>query len=209
MSIITANPTLPLGYSRVPAGNIANVVICLEMLVQPQRSGADPAQAGLALERWHDPDLDGYRALFRRIGEDWLWVSRLAMTDERLAAIIASAQVEVYVLRGAGGDLGLLELDFRREGECELAFFGLVKEAIGKGAGRFLMDRAIALAWSHPIRRFWVHTCHFDHPAAVGFYQRSGFRAYASYVEVGDDPRHTGLMPRTAAPHVPLLDPGV
>jgi hypothetical protein len=26
-------------------------------------------------------------------------------------------------------------------------------------------------------------------------------------VEVHDDPRLTGLLPRTAAPHIPLLDP--
>ena len=34
--------------------------------------------------------------------------------------------------------VGLLELDFRKDGECELVFFGLVAEAIGNGAGRLL-----------------------------------------------------------------------
>jgi GNAT superfamily N-acetyltransferase len=100
----------------------------------------------------------------------------------------------------------LLELDFRAENECELVFFGLVREAIGRGVGRFMMDRAIALAWRRPIRRFWVHTCHFDHPAALAFYQRSGFQPYAFMVEIMDDPRLTGVLPRSAAPHVPSIE---
>jgi hypothetical protein len=27
-------------------------------------------------------------------------------------------------------------------------------------------------------RRLWLHTCDLDHPGALGFYQRSGFRIY-------------------------------
>ena len=37
------------------------------------------------------------------------------------------------------------------------------------------MNRALELAWSRPISRVWVHTCTFDHPSALAFYQRSGF----------------------------------
>jgi hypothetical protein len=82
----------------------------------------------------------------------------------------------------------------------------LVKEAIGKGVGLFLVNFAIDRAWARPIRRLWAHTCNFDHPAALAFYYRSGFRPYAFMADVADDPRLTGHMPRTAAPHVPLLD---
>ena len=68
------------------------------------------------------------------------------------------------------------------------------------------MNRAIERAWSQPIRRFWVHTCTLDSPGAIGFYQRSGFRPYAIEVEVADDPRLSGHLPRTAAPHVPIIE---
>jgi hypothetical protein len=67
------------------------------------------------------------------------------------------------------------------------------------------MDQAVARAWAKPIRRFWVHTCSFDHPGALDFYRRSGFRAYAFAVEVADDPRLTGHLPRHAAPQVPRI----
>ena len=75
----------------------------------------------------------------------------------------------------------------------------------GRAPGRFLMQQAIARAWARPIERFWVHTCTLDHPSAVGFYRRSGFQPYAVMVEIADDPRLSGHLPREAAPHVPLV----
>jgi GNAT superfamily N-acetyltransferase len=202
----TENPALPLGYSSVPAGRLATVVTCLEMLAPPP--GASLVQAGtLVLEHWQSPTNEDYRAVFRAVGENWMWVSRLTMADDELAAILGDPRVEVYVLRDGDERIGLLELDFRQEGECELGYFGLVEGAIGKGAGRFLMSHAIDKAWSKPIRRFWVHTCHFDSPAALPFYQRSGFRPFQLMVEVIDDPRLDGVMPRTASPHIPLIEP--
>lgn len=202
----TVNPPLPDGYSAVPAGKIANVVTCLEMLEKPPARPTRPPQAGTTIERLENPDLGEYRALFRAIGEEWMWFSRLVMPDAELDAILSHPDVHVYALTEGGRRIGLLELDFRTEGECELAFFGLVPDAIGQGAGRILMDAAIDKAWANPIRRLWVHTCHFDHPGALSFYQRSGFRPYALMVEVTDDPRLTGKMRRDAARHVPLIE---
>jgi GNAT superfamily N-acetyltransferase len=154
-----------------------------------------------------NPDLEDYRNLFRAVGEDWMWMSRLVMADEKLSSILNDPGVEVYALTDGERRLGLLELDFRTAGECELAFFGLVAGVIGQGAGRLLMNRAIEKAWSRPIGRFWVHTCNFDSPAALPFYQRSGFVPYAAMVEVTDDPRLSGLLRRDAAAHVPLIIP--
>jgi hypothetical protein len=54
--------------------------------------------------------------------------------------------------------------------------------------------------------RFWLHTCTFDHPAAVGFYSRYGFKPYMRAIEVSADPRLTGLLPRSAAPQIPLIE---
>jgi GNAT superfamily N-acetyltransferase len=189
------------GETELPPGKIAEAVTYLEMLAPPPRRDA-PA-GGLALERF--TDLARYLALFRRVGEPWLWGSRLRMPAAEVGAILSSPEVETFALRSGGEDIGILELDFRQPGECELAYFGLVPEAIGTGAGRFLMNEAIGRAWSRPIRRFWLHTCTFDHPGALAFYRRSGFRAYKRAIEITDDPRLTGLLPRDAAPEVPVI----
>jgi GNAT superfamily N-acetyltransferase len=202
----TSNPKLPLGYSPLPPNCTANVVTCLEMLAPPPARPAPSAPPGVAVERWEAPELDAYRALYRQVGDEWLWFSHLEMSDAELRRTLDDPLLEVYALSRDGERIGLLELDFREAGTCELLYFGIAGPAIGQGLGRLLMHHAIARAWAAPIRRFWVHTCTFDHPGAVAFYRRSGFRPYATFVEVHEDPRLTFDLPRDAAPHVPPLD---
>ena len=204
--MIEEHPALSTGYHALPPGQIATVVTFLQMHARPAiRPVRDPDD--YAWTRWHPASLDEYRALFREVGEYWLWESRLVMPDEKLNAILSNPQIELYTLQDQGRPVGLVELDYREEAECELVFFGLVGDAIGKGAGRFMMNQAIDTAWSRPIKRFWVHTCHLDSPEALPFYQRSGFTPYALKVEVLNDPRLTGLLPRSAAPNVPVIGP--
>jgi GNAT superfamily N-acetyltransferase len=194
---------LPDGYSDIPPGKIAAVVTHLEMTERPPLR---PDVAGaFTLRKVENPDLDWYRDLYRRVGEEWLWFSRLQMTDAELAANIQSPLVEVYALVHDGYDEGLLELNFREAGQCELGMFGVTAKLIGSGAGRWLMNRALELAWSRSVTRVWVHTCTFDHPAALAFYQRSGFRAFRRQIEVVDDPRLDGTAPRDVARHVPVI----
>jgi len=194
---------LPNGYSDVPDGKIAAVVTHLEMTARPADAGLE---GPWTLRRQQAPDLEWYRDLHRRVGEDWLWLSRQQLCDAALAAIIRSPLVEVYALVHEGHDEGLLELDFRNSGDCEVVYFGVTEKLFGRGAGRWLINQALERAWSHPINRVWLHTCTLDHPAALAFYQRAGFRPFRRQVEVTDDPRLTGAVPRTAARHVPIIE---
>ncbi|BBO00781.1 hypothetical protein ABH991_000278 [Bradyrhizobium ottawaense] len=135
---------LPDGYSDVPTGKIAAVVTHLEMTAPPARRDDPPGV--WVLRKVDAPALDWYRDLHRRVGEEWLWFSRVRMNDTELAAIIHAAGVEVYALAVDGRDEGLLELDFREAGQCELAYFGVTAPLIGTGAASFLMNRALDLA---------------------------------------------------------------
>lgn len=194
-----------MGLSAVPKGQVAAIVTSLEMLAAPARKPL-PASP-LRLERWKAPTVEKYRALFRRIGEPWLWFSRLIMDDARLIDIIHDERDEIYAVVDAQGiEVGILELDFREEGQCELGFFGLVPELSGKGHGRWLMAQAMALGWRKDVKRLWVHTCTLDSPGALEFYRREGFIPFARSVETFDDPRLHGWLPRDAAPHVPIIE---
>lgn len=198
-----APASLPEGCTDLAPGKVATVVTYLEMS-QRRLPSASVGAGALGL----DPigtDLERYRSLFRRVGEPWLWFSRLVMPEAELRTIIESPDVQAAALRRGEEDIGLLELDFRQPAECELSFLGVVPEAIGSGAGRFLVDAAVERAFSRPIRRFWVHTCTFDHPSAVAFYLRAGFAPYKRALEIADDPRLSGHLPRGAAPHVPII----
>jgi GNAT superfamily N-acetyltransferase len=194
------------GCTDLPPGKIANVVTYLEMHARPALRVTD--RPDLRLERIERPDPAEYRRLFRRIGDDWLWFGRLALDDVALIKTLTAPGHEVYYCRDAKGEAaGLLELDFSHPSDVELAYFGLVPEAIGGGAGRWLMNQAIGKAWDRPATaRFWLHTCTADSPQALGFYMSSGFTPYKRAIEIEDDPRLTGVLPRDVAARIPLIE---
>lgn len=193
-----------MGLIPVANDQIATVVTSLEMLAKPKPRPTPPSP--FRLVRWEAPESERYRTLFRRVGQPWMWFSRLVMAEERLRAILDDPKVEIYAVADrAGIEIGILELDFRVAQMCELSFFGLVPELAGKGHGGWLMGHALNLGWRQGIDRMWVHTCTLDHPAALGFYQRHGFIPYRREVETFADPRTSGLLPRDAAPHIPCL----
>jgi GNAT superfamily N-acetyltransferase len=188
----------------VPRGRLAAVQTFLEMREKPPlRPAVDRAE--WALERFAVPDVERYKALFHLVGDEHLWALRLLLSDEELLALFRDAQYEIYILRTPHGDEGLLELDFRIAGECEVGLFGVAAPLIGTGAARSMMNRALEIAWGRPIQRFWLHTCTLDHPRALDFYQRSGFTPYERKCEIFPDPRVLGLTRNDAAPHVPIL----
>jgi GNAT superfamily N-acetyltransferase len=196
------------GYTDLPPGRIANVVTYLEMLARPDRVPA-PAVAGRRVRHAGKPELAAYRRLYARIGMDWLWFSRAVMPDDELAALLAKPTTEIHFLEQDGEPIGLAELHRGSGGadQVEIAMFGVVPEATGTGAARQLLEAALDTAWSGGTTRVWLHTCSFDHPAALRFYQRAGFVPFKLAIEVSTDPRLDGHLPREAGPHVALIDP--
>ena len=152
-----------------------------------------------------DPDLAWYRAFYAAIGLDWLWTSRLLMSDEELAAILHRRGNALFVADGAAGETGIVELDRRDPTNVEISFFGLKPGATGQGIGPRMMAAALREAWQRETRRVWLHTCTLDHPGALNFYRRCGFVPYRRAIEVIDDPRCTGRIARDAAPRIPLI----
>jgi len=195
-----------MGLIPVRPGELATVVTYLEMRQRPPLRPIPPTP--LRLVRWPNPTIDAYRALFARVGAPWLWFSRLVMAGDRLAAILSHDAVEIHAVADARGiEVGLLELDFREAGACEIAYFALVPELTGKGHGKWLMAEALARAWRPGIERVWLHTCTKDHPAALGFYRKRGFTPFTQAIETFADPRLIGILPRDAAPQIPLFAP--
>ncbi|MFY8074691.1 GNAT family N-acetyltransferase [Sphingorhabdus lacus] len=192
-------------FTPIAKGEIGAIVTSLEMRNKPSLR-ALPA-TDLRLERWPNPTADKYRTLYRRIGEPWLWFSRLTLDDAELCRIIHDPKVRIWaVIDQRGVELGIVELDFRESGQCEIAFFGLVPELTGKGHGKWLMAMALQFGWSEPgVERIWVHTCTLDAPGALNFYINSGFTPYQRQVETFVDPRLIGLIPSDAAPQIPVI----
>jgi GNAT superfamily N-acetyltransferase len=188
---------------EIPPGHVGAVVTYLEMTGKP-RPRAIP-DSSLRFVRWSDPDPARYRLLFERVGGPWLWFSRLLMDDARLAREMGEVHA---VVDSRGVEVGLVELDFREAGECLIRFLGLVPELAGKGHGGWLFAMVMALAWRPGVARLKVNTCSLDHPAALRAYLKAGFVARRRAFESFPDPRLSGVLPREAAPHIPLIEDG-
>jgi len=192
------------GYIDVPPGKVAAVVTYLEMRTPPTLSSAPPPPE-FRVRRVVHPDLEWYRALYRAVGETWLWFSRLRLSDAELREVLHHPEVDVFVLSHDRQDVGLLEFDRRQFPDIELAFFGITPDWIGRGAGRALLYHCLPLAWELYPQRLWLHTCTSDHPGALRFYTQAGFVPYKRAIEVADDPRLSGQLLRSAAPHIPIV----
>jgi GNAT superfamily N-acetyltransferase len=189
-----------MSLTPLPTGHVGAVVTSLEMRARPPLRPL-PASP-FRLERWRDPEPGRYRLLFERVGARWLWYSRLLMDDQALAANVGDVHA---VVDRSGVEVGMLELDFRMEGECLIRFLGLVPELAGRGHGKWLFAQVMALAWAKGVERVHVNTCTLDHPAALPSYLKAGFRAYRRAFESFPDPRLAGVLPADFAPQIPLL----
>jgi GNAT superfamily N-acetyltransferase len=132
----------------------------------------------LVVERVQQPSGALNRRFYATVGADWTWTDRLPWTDEQWERYARQPRLDTYVARVGREEIGYFELDRQIRGNTEIAYFGLLPAAIGRGLGGQLLSRAIELAWQDGAKRIWVHTCTFDHPRALANYQARGMRLY-------------------------------
>jgi hypothetical protein len=178
------------------------VVTFLEMTERPPPLAL--ARIAAAAGKLDAVDPDRYRTLFRRVGANWLWFSRLAMDDATLMAE-RSPEVNAGHRPTAGGEAGFVELDFRTARRMSDP---VPRPGSGTG-GPGTWPLAVRADARHGLaggrERVRVHTCTPRPSAALPAYLRAGFRACSRAFESFPDPRLTGMLPRDCAPQVPLL----
>jgi GNAT superfamily N-acetyltransferase len=184
---------------------IDDTVTYLEMFERPAARVLAAPLGKLALMRAENCTVSFYRYLYETVGTPWLWYERRQWSDAALAAELQKATTEIFVLHVGGVPAGYFELDAADPRQTELSYFGLAPDFIGRRFGPFLLNAAIEQAWSRPLERLWVHTCTFDHPRALPLYQRAGFVVYARRPVSFDNPRESGILPRSL--EHPLLPP--
>jgi GNAT superfamily N-acetyltransferase len=157
-------------------------VYYLEMHSHERRSVPSPRD-GLSVMHVKKPSVAYYRFLYNTVGSAYYWYSRGKLSNDELAATIRNPLNEVHVLHVEGTPAGFAELDRRHEHEIELVQFGLMPEFIGQGLGRHFLQWTIDKAWSYEPKRFWLHTCTLDHPAALPNYLKAGFTVFRQEVK--------------------------
>ncbi|MBP7240710.1 GNAT family N-acetyltransferase [Amaricoccus sp.] len=132
-----------------------------------------PASALLAAEQ---PPVWWFLALYDAVGSEYEWTDQRDRPRAELEAFLADPAVSLHTLMRGGWPHGFFVLDGREKGLCDLTYFGLPPEAIGRGLGRFLVQTAVHAAWDRPgVARVTVNTNSLDHPRALPIYQKAGF----------------------------------
>ena len=142
-------------------------------------AASDPGGADRRLERVRPCPVPLFRRLYREVGARHHWRDRDLWSDEQLARHLARADVDVWVLFQRDEPVGFFELAHHAEdASTEIAYFGLVPGATGRGLGRWLLERAIDAGWRTDVARLWLHTCSLDAAAALPNYRARGFREF-------------------------------
>ena len=160
------------------AAALATTVTFLEMDARPANRAMLPLGVNAVVLHSDRPPLPFYRYLQFHVGFPWHWESRLRMDDETLAGRIHAETTDVFVLYLDGAPAGFFEIDRGDPDVTDLAYFGLMPHASGRGLGRWFLASAIDACWSNEPARITVNTCTLDHPAALPLYQKLGFRPY-------------------------------
>jgi GNAT superfamily N-acetyltransferase len=167
----------------IPAGTeVPFSVTYLEMTARPD--WAMPELPGhIRLERAVDAPVWYFLSLYDAVGRDYEWQDRFDQAEDdpvALQAFVRDPDVVIWTAMGHGWPQGFFMLDWRQDGVCDLAYFGLVPQAVGQGWGRALLQTAILTGWAREgVGRMTVNTCTLDHPRALALYQKLGFTPVA------------------------------
>ena len=160
-------------------------VTWLEMTKRPSYGWPSlPVGREAMLVRADTPPWWYFLSLYDAVGRDYAWTDKHDIPRDELNAWIQHPDVSLYSLIGKGWPKGFFVLDWRDDPVCDLAYFGLVPEAMGRGLGAWLLKSAVMTAWDRETTgKLTVNTCTLDHPRALIQYQRMGFSPVRTEVQ--------------------------
>jgi GNAT superfamily N-acetyltransferase len=162
---------------RQPDGSIAFVVTDLEMTARPA-AAVPPVPVGprLALVGASDPPASYFLYLAGEAAAAYGPTDWPERPRAELEAFLSDPKVELFTLMVDGWPGGFFVLDTRETGRCDLACFGLVPQAIGRGLSAWLLATAVHMGWDRiGAGRMTVSTSTLDHPRVIVLYQKAGF----------------------------------
>ena len=121
-------------------------------------------------------NFDLNKFFYKQIGRKHQWVDRLIWQDKNWMDYVSNKNLKTFILQKNDEYVGYFELIFHKN-ECEIAYFGILEEYIGRGYGGFLLSEALKIGFKNA-NRIWVHTCTLDHPNAIENYKSRGMKIF-------------------------------
>jgi GNAT superfamily N-acetyltransferase len=138
--------------------------------VSPPREGLEVHQAKLPLGVLN-------RFFYLTVGRDWHWTDKADWSPEQWQHYAEQPSLSLWIGYQDKTPFGYFELNAQAT-RTELAYFGVLPQFLGKGLGRYLLYCALKTALTQSKLPVWVHTCSWDHPAALHNYQARGLKIY-------------------------------
>ena len=129
------------------------------------------------LELLDNKNFELNKFFYKQIGKKYQWIDRLVWQDKDWIKHVSNENLKTYILKEDEELVGFFELIFDKN-ECEIAYFGILEEYIGKSLGGYLLSEAIKIAFKKKVKRIWVHTCSLDHQNAFLNYQARGMKIF-------------------------------
>ncbi len=133
-----------------------------------------------SLKEANKDNFDLNKFFYKQIGKRHQWVDRLIWQDKDWFKYISNENLRTYILKKENDLVGYFELIFNNN-DCEIAYFGILEEFIGKGFGGFLLSEALKIGFKKA-NRIWVHTCSLDHPNAIENYKSRGMKIFKTEI---------------------------
>ena len=135
----------------------------------------------IVLELLDNKNFELNKFFYKQIGKKHQWIDRLVWQDQDWIKHVSNENLKTYILKEDEELVGFFELIFDKN-ECEIAYFGILEEYIGKGLGGYLLSEAIKIAFEKKVKRIWVHTCSLDHQNAFLNYQARGMKIFKTEI---------------------------
>ncbi len=133
-----------------------------------------------SLKEANKDNFDLNKFFYKQIGKRHQWVDRLIWQDKDWLKYISNENLRTYIFKIENDLVGYFELIFNND-DCEIAYFGILEEFIGKGYGGFLLSEALKIGFKKA-NRIWVHTCSLDHPNAIENYKSRGMKIFKTEI---------------------------
>ena len=135
----------------------------------------------LYLEKVNPPDFQLNKFFYKEIGKKHRWMDRLVWNDKKWIDYLENSEVNTYILKRNKDFIGFFEQVLDKDKlDCEIAYFGILEEYIGKQLGGYFLSEAIKISFNIGSRRIWVHTCSLDHKNALKNYLSRGMKVFKS-----------------------------
>jgi GNAT superfamily N-acetyltransferase len=141
--------------------------------IRPAAAPDTEGEVGIAKQ--DPPDGATSRWFYTEVGRHHQWTDHAGRTDADWQAW--ADEVETWVATVDGRRAGYYELRSLDPSAVEIAYFGLLPHAQGRGLGGHLLTHALRRAFELAPRA-WVHTCTLDGPHALANYEARGLRPF-------------------------------